>query len=83
MQLSLSWKVLLHALLLAVALAILVPLLYVLGTAFKPPAEVFDPYPWPQAPTLANFRVILEQTPFVHYFINSVVTTVPRMHAGC
>jgi len=79
MQLSPSWRVVFHILLFAIALSVLAPMLMVLATGFKPPAEVFDFRPWPVHPTLDNFRTILFETHFLHYFVNSVGTTVPRV----
>ena len=79
MRLSPSWRTVFHVLLFITGLSILAPVLMVLATAFKPPEEVFDFRPWPLHPTLDNFRVILNDTPFLRYFINSVGTTVPRV----
>ena len=79
MQISPSWRIIFHVLLFITGLSVVAPLLLVLATAFKPPEEVFDFRLWPLHPTLDNFRVILNETPFLRYFINSVGTTVPRV----
>ena len=79
MALSPSLRVLSHALLLLVCLSVALPMLIVLGTSFKPAAEVFDPLPWPRHPVLENFRAILTETAFPRYFLNTVLSALPRI----
>ena len=79
MTLSPSLRVLSHALLLLVCLSVALPMLIVLGTSFKPPAEVFEPLPWPRHPVLDNFRTILTETAFPRYFMNTVLSALPRI----
>ena len=79
MELSRPWRVIGHSLLLLASLAVLVPMVFVVGTAFKPPPEVFRLQPWPDAPTIANFAAVLLDTPFLTFFINSAGTTVLRV----
>lgn len=60
----------------AIALAMLLPLLWLLSTALKSPGEdifQFPPQLWPQSPTLDNFRLVWEQNPFGTYFLNSIL----------
>ena len=68
-----------HILLLTLGLAVLAPMLMVLGTAFKGAGEAFSPVPWPLDPTFANFRTVLVETPFLTYLGNSVATTFLRV----
>ena len=57
------------------------PLLYMVATAFKPGAEVFDPTLVSKSATIANFTYVLTEVPFWRYLLNtffvaSVVTVV-------
>ena len=67
-----------HLLLVAVALLFAAPLLYALGTSFKPPDEVFT-----RPPTLVGSELRLENyidafrfAPFGRYFFNSLVVAI-------
>lgn len=79
MQFSRPWRVVAHLILLVLALAVLMPMAVVVGTAFKPQAEIFQLTPWPKNPTLANFQAIFRETSFLLYLGNSVGTTVLRV----
>ena len=56
----------------------LLPMLLVVGTAFKPVDEIYSISPWPVRPTLENFARIFEG-PFAIYLWNSFGTTVLRI----
>lgn len=59
-----------------VAVGMLLPLVWLVSTSFKSPAEnifAFPPQWWPQSPTLANFRTVWETNPFGQYLWNSTV----------
>ncbi len=77
LHLANSWRQVVNYLLLgAIALAMLLPLLWLLTTALKSPGEdifQFPPRLWPLSPTLANFRIVWEQNPFGTYFLNSIL----------
>lgn len=79
MRLSRPWQVVAHLMCLAICLAIVGPMLLVLGTSFKPYNEIFSPYPWPQTPTLDNYIAILTNADFLTYLWNSVGTTFFRV----
>ena len=79
MQFSTPWRVIGHSALLILCLSILVPMIITVGTAFKPPNEVYSVIPWPQSPTLENFTRIFTDTPFGLYTWNSVGTTILRV----
>ena len=68
-----------YVLLSAIALVILLPLLWLVSTAFKAPDEnIFacPPQFIPAAPTLGNFVTVWQQNPFGRYFINSTIVAV-------
>jgi putative chitobiose transport system permease protein len=63
----------------AIALVMLLPLLWLVSTAFKSPAEnifAFPPQFIPAAPTLNNFITVWQQNPFGRYFVNSIIVAV-------
>lgn len=65
-----------YALLSAIALAMLLPLLWLLSTALKAPTEdifQFPPRLLPASPTFENFKNVLAAEPFGLYFKNSLV----------
>ncbi|HEY9760907.1 MAG TPA: carbohydrate ABC transporter permease [Trichocoleus sp.] len=69
----------LYLLLGAIALALLLPLLWLFSTALKSPGEnifQFPPRFIPQQPTLQNFITVWQTNPFGRYFINSTVVAV-------
>lgn len=78
-RLSPAWRVVGHTLLMLLALIVLAPLAVMLGAAFKPAAEIHGLVPWPVHPTLANFAVILEETPYLSYMANSAGSTFLRV----
>jgi len=53
----------------------MVPIAYMLGVAFRPSAQAFDPtiFEWP--PTLQNFALVLHDNHLLVNFANSVVVT--------
>ena len=67
-----------HAILLAGCAVMIFPYLWMVGTSFKPPDEI---YLWPPRVlpihwTWANYPQIMEAAPFVRYFLNSLVVSV-------
>jgi multiple sugar transport system permease protein/sn-glycerol 3-phosphate transport system permease protein len=79
LRLSPGWRLVGHAVAAAVCLSVLVPLILVAGTAFKPANEVYQLQPWPSAPTLENFAVLLGEKRFGLYVWNSVGTVSIRV----
>jgi multiple sugar transport system permease protein len=67
-----------HAILIAGAVFMLLPMLWMLATSFKPASEiiVWPPHLLPQAPTLDNYRGLFDAIPFPRYFGNSVFLSV-------
>lgn len=69
----------LYVLLSAIALALLLPLLWLFSTALKSSGEnifQFPPRFIPQQPTLQNFVTVWKTNPFGRYFVNSTVVAV-------
>lgn len=63
----------------AIALAMLLPLLWLISTAFKSQEEnifEFPPQFIPTSPTFDNFITVWQQNPFGQYFINSIIVAV-------
>ncbi|MEO1509091.1 MAG: carbohydrate ABC transporter permease [Cyanobacteria bacterium J06633_23] len=68
--------VLMYALLGGIAIAMLLPLLWLISTAFKSGTEnifEFPPRFFPQEPTFSNFVKVWETNPFGRYFFNSTL----------
>lgn len=68
-----------YALLSAIAIAMLIPLLWLIGTAFKSPTEnifQFPPQLFPSEPTLQNFVKVWQTNPFGQYLFNSTLVAV-------
>ena len=69
----------LYLLLGAIALAMLLPLLWLVSTAFKSPTEdifQFPPRLIPAQPTLENFVKVWNSNPFGQYLFNSILVAV-------
>lgn len=68
-----------YVLLSAIAIAMLLPLIWLVSTAFKSQTEnifAFPPQFIPQSPTFDNFIRVWQTNPFGRYFINSIVVAV-------
>ncbi|MDY7013834.1 MAG: carbohydrate ABC transporter permease [Cyanobacteriota bacterium] len=68
-----------YAVLSAIALVMLFPLLWLFGTSLKSPAENifgFPPQLLPRQPTLANFAIAWQTAPFGRYLFNSFLVAV-------
>ena len=74
------WEVgLTYALLGGIAIAMLLPLLWLISTAFKSGTEnifEFPPRFIPQQPTFSNFVNVWQTNPFGRYFVNSTLIAV-------
>lgn len=65
-----------YGLLLAIALGMLLPLIWLVSTAFKSPNEnifAFPPQWFPQKPTWINFQTVWQTHPFGRYLWNSTL----------
>ena len=74
-----------HVILMAGAVVMVLPMLWMLATSFKPPAEiaVWPPQWLPAAPTSDNYLGIFKTAPFARFFLNSVGTSVVATIAVC
>ena len=72
------WVALVHCVLMAGALLMVLPMLWMLATSFKPPAEIdiWPPQWLPRAPTWDNYVGIFKVAPFGRFFLNSVGTSL-------
>ena len=73
------WTVLMYLLLGGIAIAMLLPLLWMVSTAFKSPTEdifQFPPQFIPSSPTFENFKAAWDSAPFGRYFFNSLVVAI-------
>lgn len=77
--LSRPWSIAGQVALAAVALSIIVPLILVVGTSFKPANEIHAGALWPRQFTLQNYVEVFEKLPFGRYLWNSAATTVLRV----
>lgn len=67
---------LMYTLLAAIALVMLLPLLWLVSTSLKSPTEDvfrFPPSFWPEQPTLKNFQEVWQTNPFGRYLFNSTL----------
>ena len=58
---------------LVLALFLLFPFYYALVSSLRPPAEIFNTAWWPDSPTLANYRAVMEGESFGRNILNSVL----------
>jgi putative chitobiose transport system permease protein len=68
-----------YILLSAIALTMLFPLFWLIGTSLKSPTEnifQFPPQLWPQQPTLENYIKVWQTNPFGQYLFNSTLVAV-------
>jgi multiple sugar transport system permease protein len=67
-----------HVVLILGAGFMLLPMLWMLATSFKPPGEiaVWPPQLLPDAPTLENYTGLFQAAPFLRFFGNSVFISV-------
>ena len=78
-QSKLKAKMLWYLLLSIIALLMLFPLLWLIGTSLKSPTEdifSFPPQLIPTQPTLENFRTVWQTYPFGRYLFNSILVAV-------
>ena len=62
-----------HAILIAVAITVLMPILVIAATAFMAPEQVLNGDLLPNPITFENFPKVLEAVPFLRYFTNTVI----------
>lgn len=64
-----------HAVLMLGAAAMVMPMVWMVATSFKPPTEValWPPVFLPQKPTFENYTGAFQAAPFARFFLNSVI----------
>lgn len=69
------WKWLTVFAAVAIALAMLLPMIWMLFTAFKPEHDIvtFPPTLWPRELTFENFANVWERIPFARLYLNTIV----------
>ena len=74
-------NLLIHAILIAGAVFMLLPMLWMLATSFKLPDEivVWPPYLLPRKPTWANYQGLFAAVPFVRFLVNSLFLSLAAM----
>ena len=68
-----------YSLLIAIAMVMLFPLLWLISTSLKSPTEnifQFPPQFWPSQPTIQNFVRVWQTNPFGQYLFNSTLVAV-------
>jgi len=72
------WTVISYSILVLACLVTVLPMVYMIGTAFKGPTYIFDfpPKFIPSEPTVENFISAWESNHFERYFLNSVLVTI-------
>ncbi len=73
------WRSLcLHLVLIAGAVVMLFPFVFMVLSSFKTGQEIIQVPPtlWPVHPTLANYRTVLTQMPFATFYRNSIVVSI-------
>src|SRR5437773_6752343 len=76
-----AMKGIVYALIVALALTMLMPFLWMLSSSLKPQSEIFrlPPAVIPPHPSLDNFRRLFEQTPFaLNLFNTAYIATALR-----
>ncbi len=70
-----AWRMAADLSMVAIALAVLFPLLFALSTSFKTAAEVnqYPPSLWPRSLDLGNYAAALRQAPLARFLLNSFI----------
>lgn len=65
--------ILVHVILMSGAILMVLPILWMVATSFKPPTEIaiWPPRMLPDMPTLDNYRGLFAEAPFARFFVNS------------
>ena len=79
MELNPLGQTIAHTVCVLLCIVIIVPMMLVLGTSFKPYNEIFSPLPWPTQPTFENYLRILQNSDFQKFLLNSTATTLYRV----
>ena len=78
-------NIVVHAVLMLGAVFMVLPMVWMLATSFKPPPEIalWPPHLLPEAPSFANYTGIFDVAPFGRYFLNSVGMSLAATLSVC
>lgn len=62
--------------LVVISLLTIFPLFWMVSSAFKTGTDVYSLSPFPERPTLDNFRYVFTQVPFLRYMLNSLFVSI-------
>lgn len=79
---SRSSSVLLHGTLMVASVIALFPVFWVVVASFKPRSEIRGNFKVISHPTFANYEHVWRDTPFTHWFVNSLVVAAFTMLVG-
>ena len=84
MRSRIAWSPAVHVALALAALVMIVPLVWIVLTAFKERNEVFSQIPqWlPAHPTFTNFFGVLDAMPFWQYYWNTIAVSFGLLAIG-
>lgn len=54
----------------------LAPIVWVMSTAFKPDAEIYNFAWWPKSPTMDNYIKVMKNDSMIRYFLNTIIVSV-------
>src|ERR1051325_9994351 len=79
-RLNLSHLVL-HGLLIAGAVAMLMPFIWMVSTSLKAPGELLRATPtfWPESWRWQNYPEVFRLVPFRRFYLNTIIVTVARV----
>jgi len=69
----LSRKAALHGTMILLSLVAILPIYWMVATSFRPANDIFSSSLWPSAPSLENYRLVLESLPMFRMLANTLV----------
>jgi ABC-type glycerol-3-phosphate transport system permease component len=57
----------------AIVAVIMFPVLWAVLASFRSPHDIFEPTPWPAAPTTSNYHTAVVDFPIVHLLVNTLL----------
>jgi arabinogalactan oligomer/maltooligosaccharide transport system permease protein len=71
--------ILTYVILVLVALLVLTPIVWVIGSSLNPGSSLLSSSPFPKNPTLAHYKEIFEKTKFGYWYLNTLKIAVVNM----
>lgn len=79
-------RIAVHGLMIALSVLAVFPVLWMVQTSFRPEGEIFSTRLLPQAPTLENYRAVLDSMPMLRIlwntFLMAATTTIAQLATG-